>query len=180
MIEYGEPSAEMKVRIQKYRERKKNREPKDVFIAPNGKHLQQGLEWLDDMEPPMEGVEGLELEVELPLTMDEYQAAALKTAKFANRDVGIICCLLGLGGEVGEVQEKAKKHIRKMSQVSMQDSDVEALAEQLKKELGDVLWYIATLANHLGLTLSDIGNANLEKLASRNERGVIFGQGDER
>ena len=46
------------------------------------------------------------------------------------------------------------------------------------KELGDVLWYISTLATELGLDLDEIATGNLAKLAARKEAGKIHGSGD--
>jgi len=48
------------------------------------------------------------------------------------------------------------------------------------KELGDVLWYVAQLASELGLDLDRVAEANLEKLLSRQRRGVLSGSGDDR
>ena len=50
----------------------------------------------------------------------------------------------------------------------------------LEKELGDVLWYISSLAGHLGLSLETIAEKNLFKLKDRIQRGVHQGFGDER
>jgi NTP pyrophosphatase (non-canonical NTP hydrolase) len=52
--------------------------------------------------------------------------------------------------------------------------------QAMAKELGDVLWYVSQLASELGLELEDIAQANLEKLLSRQQRGVLSGNGDER
>lgn len=50
----------------------------------------------------------------------------------------------------------------------------------LTKELGDVMWYLAQLASELGLELDDVAAVNLQKLRSRQERGVLAGSGDDR
>jgi NTP pyrophosphatase (non-canonical NTP hydrolase) len=50
----------------------------------------------------------------------------------------------------------------------------------MAKELGDVLWYVSQLASELGLELEQIAQGNLEKLLSRQRRGVLSGSGDER
>ncbi len=52
--------------------------------------------------------------------------------------------------------------------------------QALKEELGDVLWYLANLASDLDLSLEDIAKMNLEKLKSRQVRGVLGGEGDNR
>ncbi|MCW2970542.1 MAG: hypothetical protein JWO23_1669 [Solirubrobacterales bacterium] len=50
----------------------------------------------------------------------------------------------------------------------------------MSKELGDVLWYVAQIATELGLDLDEVAQANLEKLLSRQRRGVLSGSGDDR
>ena len=52
--------------------------------------------------------------------------------------------------------------------------------EGLRLELGDVLWYVSQLATELNLSLDEIAEANLAKLASRVARDVIAGSGDRR
>ena len=83
--------------------------------------------------------------------------------------------VLGLVGESGEVAEKFKKWIRDL------DSDESRIDRaDIAKELGDVLWYVAVLADYLDLSLDDIAKANLAKLASRRDRGLLGGSGDNR
>jgi NTP pyrophosphatase (non-canonical NTP hydrolase) len=73
------------------------------------------------------------------------------------------------------VAEHAKKAIRDDG-ATVTDERRSAMA----KELGDVLWYVSQLASELGLELEDVAQANLDKLLSRQRRGVLSGSGDER
>tara|TARA_Y100000593_G_scaffold1406_1_gene2855 strand:+ start:3880 stop:4182 length:303 start_codon:yes stop_codon:yes gene_type:complete len=100
------------------------------------------------------------------MTFDEYQVKAKQTAIY---DHPVIYPTLGLCGESGEVAEKVKKHLRDGTSL-----------DELKKELGDVLWYLASIASDLNISLNDIALTNVEKLQSRMERGKIQGSGDNR
>jgi NTP pyrophosphatase (non-canonical NTP hydrolase) len=82
---------------------------------------------------------------------------------------------LGLVGEAGEVAEKVKKIIRDGDGI-LTDPDREKIA----KELSDVCWYVAVLAYELDYNLEEILQMNLDKLRSRQERGVLGGSGDNR
>jgi NTP pyrophosphatase (non-canonical NTP hydrolase) len=82
---------------------------------------------------------------------------------------------LGLAEEAGEAAGKVKKLIR--GDFVGREEDFEQL---MKKELGDVLWYLAALSNELGFSLKDALEATEEKLEDRARRGVIRGSGDER
>ena len=111
-------------------------------------------------------------------SFDQYQQAATKTAVYPECGTGSALALayVGLGlGEAGEVQGKLKKVIR---------DDGGVLTSETKKaiasEAGDVLWYLATLANEIGVSLSDIAQGNLDKLADRAQRDVLKGSGDNR
>jgi NTP pyrophosphatase (non-canonical NTP hydrolase) len=108
------------------------------------------------------------------LSLQDYQVKAMETAVYP-RQYAIMYPALGLCGEAGEVAEKVKKLFRDANGVMS-----EARREEIKKELGDVLWYLAVLSFDIGLNLGDIGEANLAKLASRKERGVLKGSGDNR
>jgi NTP pyrophosphatase (non-canonical NTP hydrolase) len=109
------------------------------------------------------------------MNLSEYQEKASTTALYPDAGNNLYYPALGLGGEVGEVLNKVKKIMR--------DHDGKVTDEYrdiLKKELGDVLWYVAALASELGLKLDDIAQANIDKLASRKERGTLSGDGDNR
>jgi len=106
---------------------------------------------------------------------NEYQELALKTAIYPNIGSNIIYPTLGLAGEAGEVSELIKKMIRDENGHMSPERK-----EKLKKELGDVLWYISITAYEAGLCLDDIAVTNVEKLSSRKDRGALTGSGDER
>jgi len=110
-----------------------------------------------------------------PMELSDYQKKALTTALYPNQGNNPYYPALGLGGEVGEVLNKVKKIMRDHG-----GAITDEYREILKQELGDVLWYLGALATELNLDLEDVAKANLEKLASRMERGVLSGDGDER
>ncbi len=104
-----------------------------------------------------------------------YQQHAKKTAIYPNQGNNLSYPVLGLCGETGEVAEKVKKIFRDKGGVL----DAQAIAE-LEKEIGDVLWYLAALSTELGLEFAEVARKNLEKLASRQQRNVVQGSGDNR
>lgn len=106
------------------------------------------------------------------MTFGEYQKAALRTASPKDKKNELFHLVLGLVGEAGEIAEKFKKIVR--------DNDSDLDKKDMQKELGDALWYIAVLADHLGIKLEDIADANITKLASRQARGTLSGSGDNR
>jgi NTP pyrophosphatase (non-canonical NTP hydrolase) len=109
------------------------------------------------------------------MTPNDYQTAALQTAVYPNQGNNIVYPSLGLCGESGEVAEKVKKLIRDKEGV-LTDPDREKIA----LELSDCCWYVAVLAYELDYTLEEVMQMNLDKLASRQERGVLSGSGDNR
>jgi len=91
--------------------------------------------------------------------MDEYQSEAVKFMNPA-LSVGdrVVNCALGLAGEVGEVIEPIKKHLFHGKPLFKDD---------LEKEIGDVLWYVANLCEALGLDMSVVAEKNIHKLSAR-------------
>jgi NTP pyrophosphatase (non-canonical NTP hydrolase) len=109
------------------------------------------------------------------LDFSEYQSLSRRTATYPRAGEDMTYPALGLCGEAGEVAEKVKKTLR---------DDGGVLSEErraaLSRELGDVLWYLSQLATEAELDLDEIAADNLEKLLSRQERGVLRGSGDDR
>jgi NTP pyrophosphatase (non-canonical NTP hydrolase) len=110
------------------------------------------------------------------MTLDEYQKQALTTVLNTDNEFkDLLHWVLGINGEAGEIAEKIKKIIRdKGGEVSPEDKT------ELAKEVGDVLWYLAVFADHLGVSLDDVAKQNLDKLQSRKARGALRGSGDNR
>lgn len=108
------------------------------------------------------------------MTLNEYQEGARRTAIYPE-DKKIIYPTLGLTGEAGEVADKVKKVIR-----DNQDVFSDERKHQIALELGDVMWYAASLAHDLGYSLDEVCQMNLDKLASRMQRDKLHGSGDER
>jgi len=113
------------------------------------------------------------------LTLDAYQAETAETAVYPGAGEGgldaIVYTTLGLSGEAGEIPNKVKKILRDAGGTITNET-----RDAISKEIGDTLWYVARLADELGYSLGDIAQANLDKLNSRAERGVIGGSGDYR
>ena len=107
---------------------------------------------------------------ETPLTMNAYQQQAAKTAIYP-LDNGDQYLVAGLAGEVGELASIFAKHWR---------GDGDLNHDHAKAELGDVLWFVAMLAEQLDTDLSTVAQGNLDKLADRAERGKLKGSGDNR
>ena len=109
------------------------------------------------------------------MDLKSYQQLALRTAAPKDKTNEVFHLMLGLCGEAGEIAEKAKKIVRdKKGDFSQWDKD------DIEKELGDVLWHVAVLADYFDISLESIGEKNIAKLADRQSRGVIGGSGDDR
>jgi NTP pyrophosphatase (non-canonical NTP hydrolase) len=112
------------------------------------------------------------------MKFDEYQDLTSKTAIYPEVGTGSLIalnyCALGLS-EAGEVQGKVKKIWRDDDGVITDEKRAAILGE-----LGDVLWYVSQAASELNSSLSDIAQANIDKLFDRRARGVVGGSGDNR
>jgi len=100
----------------------------------------------------------------------EAYARLVEDLVITSGDFRLVENTLGLVGEAGEVAEKIKKYFR----------DEDYSQEDIVKELGDVLFYITALANHIGSDLDTIMTTNINKLQDRRNRNMIKGSGDNR
>jgi len=110
------------------------------------------------------------------MDFDEYQEKALETdLRTAINGNTLLYPVLGLADEVGEVVGKFKKLYRDRA-----GNLDEEYKQEIVKELGDVMWYLAVICDRLGVKMSEVAEKNIEKLHSRRKRGVIKGNGDNR
>lgn len=113
------------------------------------------------------------------MKLDDYQEQSKQydtnQATMDPTSIGFSVKVLGLVGEAGETADKVKKILRdKNGVISPEDKD------EIVKELGDVLWYVAGLSRYLETPLSEVAKKNLDKLESRRTRNQIHGAGDNR
>lgn len=87
--------------------------------------------------------------------------------------------ILGLAEEAGEAAGKVAKHLREIGRLNADAPDA-PFAESLKNEIGDICWFVAEICTMYGWTLSEVMEQNIAKLTDRMERGVIYGNGDNR
>lgn len=128
------------------------------------------------------------------MKLNEYQEQAMNSAILQDIETNVSHFGFGLCAEAGEVATIFQKYFRgdpryndpnvwhDMDSALWKDWDsfTAESRDMLKKELGDVLWHIAALADSFGLTLEDVARVNLEKLAKRRTEGTIKGDGDNR
>lgn len=134
---------------------------------------------------------------EASVIFDRYQQFTRTTAVFPGAGTtgfnSLAYLTFGLAGEAGESAEKMKKRYRLgganaflpgsvvvVDEKTGKEESFEEFRTALKKELSDCLWYVAALADHLGLPLSSVAQANVEKLQKRKVDGTLKGSGDNR
>lgn len=106
------------------------------------------------------------------MTFNEYQNEAVKTDIYP---MPIIYPALAVNGEAGEIAEKVKKVLRDNDSTFTKEAKT-----AIAKEIGDVLWYLANLANDLGIPLEEIASLNIKKINTRKNKNLICGNGDNR
>lgn len=97
------------------------------------------------------------------MKLDEYQEAASRTMVWGQDSaLATMVVALGLCGEAGEVAELIKKWVGHGHPLEK---------DKIKEELGDVLWYLAALATHMGFSLEVVARENIDKLKARYPDG---------
>ncbi len=109
------------------------------------------------------------------MTFKEYQELTNKTAIYPDKGSNFLYPVLGMMGEAGEVAEKIKKIWRDKNNIISEEDRIE-----IKKEIGDVLWYLSQLSTELNVDFEDVANTNVLKIKSRLERNKLNGAGDNR
>lgn len=125
------------------------------------------------------------------MELNDYQKRAMETCMPSCMNYSYM--MGNLSAEVGEFQGKVSKAQRHGNISFSENGDiwwktdtkdgVDVMIEvnqELMKEAGDILWQLAGLCRVMGWNLDDIAQMNLKKLASRQRRGVIDGEGDNR
>jgi NTP pyrophosphatase (non-canonical NTP hydrolase) len=105
------------------------------------------------------------------LSLNDYQINAWSYALSQSRSTMYL--LAGLVGEQGEFASEIAKAQR-------DGTSIEKFSGNVKKELGDILWFVSAFCSHYGFTLEDVAQTNLDKLESRRQRGTIQGSGNDR
>lgn len=109
------------------------------------------------------------------MKLNDYQTDARATCLDTAKNLPYLVC--GLTAEAGEVAGKFAKYLRD------ENANLKAfllVEKEMIKELGDVLWFVAIMADELGVTLEQVAQQNIDKLYSRQQRGTLKGSGDER
>ena len=128
------------------------------------------------------------------MELNDYQNKAMSTCMDSSCNMSYMA--MGLVSEVGELTGKIAKAIRKGDIYIGSESNESDLhysksfledsyrcyqwEMDLMHELGDILWFAAGIAEVMRWTLDEVAEENISKLASRQKRGVIEGEGDNR
>lgn len=119
------------------------------------------------------------------MELNEYQKRAMTTCTESSHNFTYM--MLNLVGEVGEFASKVAKWVRKEKLNISGNELTKPFAKftsddevELRKEAGDILWQLSGLCSVMGWSLEDVAQENLDKLADRQKRNVIVGEGDNR
>lgn len=92
------------------------------------------------------------------MNFNEYQAAAIRTAKPGDVSFNLMHAAMGLAGEAGEFVDAIKKHLVYGKPLDLANA---------KEEIGDLMWFVALACQTLQVSMEDIAKQNIAKLATR-------------
>ena len=121
------------------------------------------------------------------MELKEYQKRAMTTCMETSANP--LYMLFMLGEEIGELQGKFSKAIRKgwitfyenkikVNRLTGEEEEFNEWLDLVKKEIGDCLWGIAGITSQMDWSLEDVAQTNLDKLSARKAVGTIDGDGD--
>jgi NTP pyrophosphatase (non-canonical NTP hydrolase) len=96
------------------------------------------------------------------MNIADYPDAVKRTCVTTGPEDTIKLALIGLIGELGEIADPLKKHFWQGHEVDK---------SHLQEEIGDLMWYLATLCNGLEVSLSETLIQNIGKLFRRYPMG---------
>lgn len=105
------------------------------------------------------------------MELNDYQD---KVLKFRTESADAMYAMIGLSGEVGELHSLVAKAIRDGIK------DEAEFELNVKKELGDILWFVAAIAHDFETSMDEIANMNYYKLKDRFDRNAVGGSGNDR
>lgn len=127
--------------------------------------------------PNIEGEKRQDKPTPAPLTLNDYQRRAFDNCALSKNTNNWSYISLGLVAEVGEICDKVAKSVRRGEAVVndnslvFQDKDI---MQGVLNEMGDVLWFVACMAQYFGVSLEDVARANIDKITKRRLAGEII------
>jgi NTP pyrophosphatase (non-canonical NTP hydrolase) len=110
--------------------------------------------------------------LEVSVNFDDYHRLAVRTKNHdLDPKLSQAVTALGLAGEAGEAADYIKKVV---------GHDHPLDRDHVAKEIGDVLWYCASLCDEYGLSMQEIATRNIDKLRSRYPEGFTSADSIER
>ena len=98
--------------------------------------------------------------------IEKFHEFVRQTYKYDFGDGNLLYLSNGMGGEAGEVQNEVKKLYRALNQGKTQDesdNEISLRKENIKKEIGDVLWYLFAMANEVEVNIEEVIQINMNK-----------------
>ncbi|MBB1074497.1 hypothetical protein HUU62_08745 [Rhodoferax sp. 4810] len=104
------------------------------------------------------------------MNIHEYEESVIATSNYQRSNESLFIVTVALLGELGEYANKVKKASFKKT------LDNALVIDDLKSELGDVLWYLTELCHQHDLSLDDVARANADKVTNRKQKGLTYNQ----